>query len=290
MYLYINGEFVKEEEAKVSAFDRGLLYGDGLFETMRIYDGMVFRLSSHMERLRNGLEYLKIVPPENSEELETQIYELVRKNRLKDGYLRLTITRGVGGRGIDIEGVDSPTVIIFSRPVQLPSSILYDNGVELIISSRENTRRADEYDLKSLNFINNILARREAALKGAYEAIMLNKNGYVTEGTVSNIFMIFRGVLSTPSLDSGVLRGITRDTVIEIAREMNLEVREDRLKVEDFFNAEEVFITNSMIEVLPVRKIDNMSFAVGKTTKEILMRYREKVREEIRTAYVRREA
>lgn len=282
MYVYLNDIFVREEDARVSVFDRGFLYGDGLFETMRAYDGCIFRLNRHLQRLLNGCSFLKIDLPLSAGELEDALYRLIRMNKLRNARIRLTVTRGTGGLGIDVRGCKSPTVVISSREYHPHPDELYRDGVSIGISSRLSCRMApDNASLKSLNFIENILVRAEAK-EGEFEMVMKSRDGYITEGTVSNIFFVKDGVLLTPSLEAGILRGITRDTVIEISGMLGIPLREGLFGEDELLSADEVFLTNTVIGIMPVRSVDGRGFRSGEITGRIMGEYRRMVEEESR--------
>lgn len=280
MYVYINGDFVTEKDAAVSIFDRGFLYGDGVFETLRAYNGKVFRLKEHLERLWAGVQYLKINLCDEIESLERVITDLLRVNHLSEAYIRITVTRGMASRGIDIDVDSSPTVIIFARNFQQIERELYNNGVRLILSKRISQRVPDEYNLKSINFLNNILAKYEATKNGAFDAIMLNKDGYITEGSICNIFFVKDRVIYTPSLSSGVLRGVTREVIKEISSEIGFEIKEKEVSLKELMVCDEVFITNTLIEIMPVKEIDGRYFEIGPITKKIQFLYNELVSKE----------
>ncbi len=282
MYLYLNGEYILESEARVSVFDRGFLYGDGLFETMRVYKGHIFRLDQHLQRLFKGLEILRIKNVWTGSVLTHVLYRLLELNKLKDSYIRLTISRGVGGRGMDITGCDSPTIVITAREFLPHPEIMYRDGVRACISEeRMNCRNPIDSGVKSLNFLNNILVRMEASERSFFEAIMLNHGGYLAEGTVSNLFFVTKGVLYTPSAEAGILNGITRQTVLEIAEEKGIAVEEGLFSTKELHQAEEVFLTNSLIEIMPVSEIDGKTYAIGKITERLISAYKEQVNEEI---------
>jgi len=282
MYVYLNGEYIQESEAFVSVFDRGFLYGDGLFETMRAYEGHIFRLDQHLGRLLRGLEVLRISNAWTLDTLRHVLYRLLELNRLSDAYIRLTVSRGEGGRGIDTAGCGSPTIVAAARAFSPCPEGLYRNGVRICISGgRTNCRGPADSGVKSLNFLNNILARMEASEKGAFEAVMLNHEGYLTEGTVSNIFFVTKGVLHTPAAAAGILNGITRQTVLETAAKKGFEVKEGLFGVRELYHAEEVFITNSLIEIMPVSEVEGRVFARGEVTGVLMNAYREAVKEEV---------
>ncbi len=282
MYLFLNGEFLPETEARVSVMDRGFLYGDGVFETMRAYRGHIFRLGAHLQRLFRGLDALMIRMAWTPEYLHDVLYRLLEVNGLDDAYLRLTVSRGTGGRGIEIKGCGSPTVAAFARELSPHPPELYSKGVRLRICEERRSCRApgDSY-IKPLSFLGNILARAEASGQGAFEALMLNHDGHLSEGTVSNLFFVTGGVLRTPSVEAGILRGVTREVVLEAAKREGIPVEEGLFGREDLYRAEEVFLTSSVMEIMPVAEIDGRRYQVGAVTKRLGTAYREMVEEEI---------
>jgi len=284
MYLYLNDEYILESEARVSVFDRGFLYGDGLFETMRAYKGHIFRLNQHMQRLFTGLDVLRIRNAWTGSALTHVLYRLLELNKHRDAYIRLTVSRGVGGRGIDIAGCDCPTLVITAREFLPYPESLYRDGVRICISEeRMNCRNPKDSQVKSLNFLNNILVRMDASGRGLFEAIMLNHDGYLAEGTVSNLFFVTEGVLYTPSSKAGILNGITRRTVLEVAAEKGIVVQEGLFGTKELHRAEEVFLTNSLIEIMPVSVsgIEGKIYVGGKITERLMNAYKEQVDEEI---------
>ncbi|GBE02804.1 MAG TPA: branched-chain amino acid aminotransferase [Nitrospirae bacterium] len=285
MLVYLNGNFLSESEAKVPVSDRGFLLGDGLFETMRVYNGYVFKLNEHLRRLQRGCGLLEITIPEGVPGLKIRIYQLIQMNGLKDdGYIRVTVTRGAGGRGLDIRGCDTPTLLITSGEYRPYPDDLYRRGVEVVFSERENLRTNRDCDLKSTNFLNNILARLQSGKKDAFEVVMFNPHGYLSEGTITNIFFITPGTLCTPAPECGILRGITRETVLDICKKRNIPVREGLFRRHDLGKAEEVFITNSLMGVMPVSSIDGRTLRVGEVTGTIITAYRELIDEERRAS------
>ncbi len=285
MLVYLNGKFLSESEAKVPVSDRGFLLGDGLFETMRVYNGHVFKLNEHLRRLQRGCGLLNITIPEGVPGLKIRIYQLIQMNGLKDdGYIRVTVTRGAGGRGLDIRGCDTPTLLITSGEYRPYPEDLYRRGVEIVFSERENLRTNKDCDLKSTNFLNNILARLQSGKKDAFEVVMLNPHGYLSEGTITNIFFITSGTLCTPAPECGILRGITRETVLDICKKRDIPVREGLFRRHDLGKAEEVFITNSLLGVMPVSSIDGRTLGVGEVTGTIITAYRELIDEERRAS------
>ncbi len=278
----MNGAYIQESEARVSVFDRGFLYGDGVFETMRAYEGHIFRLDQHLQRLFNGLEVLRIKNIWTGSALTHVLCRLLELNKLRDAYIRLTVSRGVGGRGVDIAGCDSPTIVITAREFLPYPESLYRDGVSACISEkRMNCRNPIDSQVKSLNFLNNILVRMEASEKGVFDAIMLNHDGYLTEGTVSNLFLVIKGVLYTPSPEAGILDGITRQVVLEIAAEKGIVVQEGLFETKKLYQAEEVFLTNSLIEIMPVSGIEGRMYVRGRITEGLMKAYKERVNEEL---------
>lgn len=278
MYIYLNNSLVPKSEAKVSVFDHGFLYGDGIYETMRVYDGVVFMLDEHIRRLFRSAMMIGLTIPKDPDEIKTAIFETLRANRLKDAYLRVTVSRGYGPIGLDPDLCTRPTFVIISEDMKEYPPSLYNNGIKVIIAStRRNLKEALNPQIKSLNFLNNILAKIEAKEKGAYEAIMLNHSGNLAEGTISNIFFVKEGILCTPSVDCGILDGITRGQVIDLAIREGLRVKEGFFTPEDLYDASEVFITNTTLEVMPVSMVDQRGYNVGEISRLLRRVYRKEV-------------
>ncbi|MGB9857198.1 MAG: branched-chain-amino-acid transaminase [Dictyoglomaceae bacterium] len=283
--VYINGEFVPTEEAKISVFDRGLLYGDGVFEGIRAYNGSIFKLNEHLERLYASAQAIWLKIPLSFDEMKKAVIETVRVNNLKDCYIRLIVTRGSLGLGIDPWEVDNPTVIIIADKIRVFPKELYEKGLTAVtVATRRSPTDVLDPRIKSLNYLHNILARIEARLAGAAEGIMLNHQGYVTEATVDNVFIVHKGTLYTPTVTIGVLPGITRAVVIELATKyLELPVKEALLTRYDLYNAEEVFLTGTAVEIVPVVKIDGRIIGdgkPGKITKELRRIFYEYTRQE----------
>lgn len=278
MYIYLNGKIVPAKEAMVSVFDHGFLYGDGVYETMRVYDRVIFMLDEHLRRLFRSASMIGLTLPPEIDPLKISIYETLIANALRNAYIRLTVSRGHGPIGLDPDLCPEPTTVIIAQELKEYPRTFYEKGINLIISeTRRNIKEAINPQIKSLNFLNNILAKIEAKKKGAYEAIMLNAYGNLTEGSVSNVFFYKDGVLCTPSLGCGILDGITRGLVIELAMREDLKIKEDEFTKDDIYSAAEVFITNTTLEVMPVSKIDDQVYAVGKITKLLHKAYRKEV-------------
>ena len=252
--IYINGNLVPESEAKISVLDHGLLYGDGIFEGIRAYKGVVFKLREHIERLYDSAKFLKIEIPLSKEELIEAILETIRKNGLTDCYIRVVVTRGVGDLGLDPRKCGKPSIIIIAKPM---GPLLGKKTVSLIISSvRRDGVDATNHQAKSLNYLNSILAKLEAISAGADDAIMLDNRGFVSEATGENVFIVKNGKIMTPPPTSGVLLGITRNCIIELARKLGYEVMERELTPFELITADEVFLTGTAAEIVPVESVN----------------------------------
>jgi branched-chain amino acid aminotransferase len=263
--IYISGKFVPQEDAKISVFDHGLLYGDGVFEGLRSYRGKVFRLREHIGRLYESARAICLEIPMTLDAMCNAVNEAVRINKLEDGYIRLVVTRGAGTLGLDPNRCSNPQVIIIADAISLYPQELYEKGLEIVTVSVQRTSSAAlSPRIKSLNYLNNILAKIEGLQAGCIEALMLNHKGEVAECTGDNIFLVRHGVLYTPPLDAGILGGITRHAVIEIAREAGIEVRESTLTKHDVYIADECFLTGTAAEVVPVVKVDRRTIGTGK--------------------------
>ena len=265
MKIYLNDKLVDESEAKVSVFDHGLLYGDGIFEGIRLYGGCVFKLDEHLERLEYSAKAIMLEMPWTRQELSEAVCETCRANGLKDGYIRLVVTRGVGSLGLSIKNCDKPQLIVIADKIQLYPEEFYEKGLEIItVPTRRINSAALPPAVKSLNYLNNILAKIEAQHLGYHEAIMLNDQGYVAECTGDNIFVIQKGELITPSPSAGALKGITRDTALEIAADLGIPAREANLTRYDIWVAEELFLTGTAAEIIPIVKVDARPIGTGK--------------------------
>ncbi|HOL21333.1 MAG TPA: branched-chain-amino-acid transaminase [bacterium] len=265
LLIYFNGKLIPEEEAKVSIFDHGLLYGDGVFEGIRGYNGRIFKLDEHLSRLYASAKAIMLDVPLEFSELKDAIIQTVRANKLRDSYIRVVVTRGVGDLGLDPEKCKIPTLFVIASKIELYPADIYEKGLDVITAAtRRNLTEAINPAVKSLNYLNNIMAKIEANNAGASEALMLNYEGYVTECTGENIFIVSRGNLVTPPVSAGVLPGITRDTVKEIATEIGLEVKEMNITRYDIFTAEECFLTGTAAEIVPVISLDGRIIGTGK--------------------------
>jgi branched-chain amino acid aminotransferase len=263
--IFINGKFHEKEDAKISVYDHGLLYGDGVFEGLRSYSGNVFRLAEHLRRLWDSAKAIRLEIPLSTAEMEKAIYETLRLNKLEDAYIRLVVTRGAGSLGLDPNRTSDPQVIIITDLISLYSEELYRNGLEIITASTQrNHPAALSPRIKSLNYLNNIMAKVEGLQAGCSEALMLNHKGEVAECTGDNIFLVRDGVLLTPPNDAGILEGITRQAVIELAEAAGITVREIALTRHDVYVADECFLTGTAAEVIPVVKVDSRAIGSGK--------------------------
>ena len=262
--VYINGQFFDKADAKISVYDHGLLYGDGIFEGIRVYAGKVFRHAEHIERLYESAKAIALTIPMSPAEMTVAVEETVRVNKKVDGYIRLIVTRGPGTLGLDPRKC-VPNVIVIVDDISLYPRELYENGLEVITSSyTRNHPNATNPRVKSLNYLNNILAKIEAIRAGCLEAIMLNHKGEVAECTGDNLFIVKKGVLKTPPPDAGILEGITRNLVIELAKTANVPFQEAALTRHDVYVADEVFLTGTAAEVIAVTKIDDRIIGTGK--------------------------
>jgi branched-chain amino acid aminotransferase len=263
--IFLDGEFVAEEDAKVSVFDHGLLYGDGIFEGIRFYNGGVFRLHEHLERLWDSARSICLEIPMSRSEMTEAVLETIRKNDLRDGYIRLLVTRGVGNLGLNPAQCKQPSVIIIATTIVLYPAEMYQRGLTVVtVATRRTGPGALNPAVKSLNYLNNVMARIEANLSGADEALMLNDQGCVAECTADNIFVIKRGEIFTPPITAGALRGITRAVVFEIAAELGIKISETYISRHDVFIADECLLSGTAAEVIPVIKADGRQIGTGK--------------------------
>jgi len=263
--VWINGQLYSSEDARVSVFDHGLLYGDGVFEGLRSYGGKVFRLHEHIVRLFESAKAIWLEIPLTQQALCDAIDQTVKTNEIEDGYIRVIVTRGVGTLGLDPRKCNDPQVIIIADAIALYPSEYYENGLEIItVSVNRNHPTALSPRIKSLNYLNNILAKIEGIQSGCIEALMLNHKGEIAECTGDNIFLVKQGELRTPPLDAGILAGITREAVSDIAEGIGMDVRRVALTKHDVYTADEVFLTGTAAEVVPVVKVDSRSIGDGK--------------------------
>jgi len=278
MKIYIDGNYYDKENAKISVFDHGLLYGDGIFEGLRIYNNKVFKLKEHIKRLYMSAKAINLEIGMTPADMEETVNECVKKNNRENGYIRLLVTRGRGDLGIDPSNCQKASIIIITADISLYPKEYYEKGIPIITSS---TRRmpADCLDprIKSLNYLNNIMAKLEAKQAGCLEAVMLNKEGFVTECSADNIFIVNKNSIISPKPNYGSLEGITRETVFEIAEFLSIECREDTLTKYDLYNADECFITGSGAEIMPVTCVDSRNIGngvPGKLTKMLIEEFK----------------
>jgi branched-chain amino acid aminotransferase len=265
MKIFIDGKLQNERNAKISVFDHGLLYGDGVFEGIRAYNGRVFKLKEHIDRLFYSAKAILLEIPMTPAELMKATVTTIRANKLRDAYIRLVVTRGVGNLGLNPRSCKAPTVIIIAGKIQVYPAELYARGMEIVtVPTVRNLHSALNPAIKSLNYLNNILAKIEANNAGVEEAVMLNSEGFVAECTADNLFIIKNGELFTPPLSAGALYGITRGTVMELAAQSGMRVSEPNLTRYDLFNADECFLTGTGAEIMPVIKIDGRVIGTGK--------------------------
>jgi branched-chain amino acid aminotransferase len=283
--IYLNNKLVPKSKAKVSVFDHGFLYGDGVYETLRAYNGVVFMIDEHIKRLFRSASMIKLKIPKTPAEIKKAVYKTIKTNRHNEAFIRISISRGFGPIGLDPKLCPKPTFVIISKAFKEYPQKYYEKGVKVaIVSVRRNFKDALNPQIKSLNFLNNILAKIESIHKGAYEAIMLNYRGYLAEGTISNIFFIKNNVICTPSVNVGILDGITRRLILDCARKLKIKTREGLFRPSDIYNAQEVFISNTTMEVMPVTKVDNAKIGTkaGKITQMLGLEYKKKVSEYIK--------
>ena len=265
MKIYIDGKYYDERTARISVFDHGLLYGDGIFEGIRAYNGRVFKLKEHIDRLFCSAKAILLEIPMSHADVMAAVVETCRRNKIRDGYIRLVVTRGPGTLGLNPKGCKTPSVIIIAGKIQLYPPELYQQGMDIVtVPTTRNLHSALNSAIKSLNYLNNILAKLEANHAGCEEAIMLNAEGFVAECTGDNIFIVKDEELLTPPLSAGALYGITRCVVMDLAAQSGLKVSEPNLTRYDLFNADECFLTGTAAELMPVVKIDGRVIGAGK--------------------------
>ena len=277
--IYLNGQIVPQEEAKVSVFDHGLLYGDGVFEGIRAYNGKIFTLQEHLDRLYASAGAISLTIPISKTEMGEAIKNTMAANNLTDSYIRLVVTRGVGKLGLDPNKCARPQIIIITDTIELYSKALYEKGLDIVtVTTIRNHFSALDPKIKSLNYLNNILAKIESIRAGAGEALMLNKDGYVAECAGDNIFIVKDNALITPPASAGILIGITRNLVMKLAADMGIAVKEDLMTRCDLYVADECFLTGTAAEIIPVVTIDTRVIGTGKpgkVTQALLKKYRD---------------
>lgn len=281
--VYLNGTLIPQSQARISPFDLGFLYGYALFETMRAYSGHIFRLSAHLQRLKRSAAQLGI--PLSASKLEKACYNTLKANKLSDARIRLTLSIGEGEAVPDPPKHPQPTLFIIATSYTPPSVETYRKGYRAILASTRQNSQSPLSRLKTANYLNHVLARKEAKEKGAHEAIMLNERGFLCESSTSNIFLASKGMLITPNLESGCLPGVTRQTVIELAPELGIKVMEREVRMEELFQADEVFLTNSLIELMPLTQVNGKPIGRGKRgklTESLMSAYKDTVARDIK--------
>jgi branched-chain amino acid aminotransferase len=281
--IYLNGELVDKEDAKISVYDHGLLYGDGVFEGIRSYGGKVFLLQEHLDRLWDSAKAIWLTIPISKDEMARAIADTLKANGIDDGYIRVIVTRGSGTLGLDPNRCSDPQVIVIADKISLYPKEFYEQGLEIItVSTVRNHPAALSPRIKSLNYLNNILAKIEGLQAGCIEALMLNHKGEVAECTGDNIFLVRDGRMLTPPNEAGILEGITRKAVIDLAREDGIDVLEVPLTKHDVYIAAECFLTGTAAEVVPVVKVDSRTIGDGKPgpiTQKLFARFHELTRQ-----------
>lgn len=282
--IYLNGDFVKKEDAKVSVYDHGFLYGDGVFEGIRSYNGNVFRLEEHLERLYDSAKSVMLDIPQSFDEMVGIVVETLRRNELKDAYIRLVVSRGVGNLGLDPLSCSKPSVICIAEALSLFPKALYETGIEIVsVATRRSRSDVLSPKVKSLNYMNNILVKIEANLAGVSEALMLNDQGYVAEGSADNVFIVRKNKIMTPPGYVGALEGITREAIMDVAAQKGYDIQEAVFTRHDVYIADEVFLTGTAAEVIAVVKVDGRVIGDGKPgpiTNDLLQSFRELVQKD----------
>jgi len=265
MQVYLDGAFVDAADAKISVFDHGLLYGDGIFEGIRLYQKCIFRLDAHLERLEYSAKAILLKMPWSRQAIADAVCESCRRNELTDGYIRLLVTRGPGSLGLSPNSCRQPSLIIIADKIQLYPPEVYAKGLAIVtVPTRRVGPAALSPAIKSLNYLNNVMAKMEAAQQGALEAIMLNDQGYVAECTGDNLFLVHKGVIFTPDVASGALKGVTRGVIFDLAAELGLKLVERNITRHDVWCADECFLTGTAAEVIPVVSVDGREIGAGK--------------------------
>jgi branched-chain amino acid aminotransferase len=280
-WIYLNGSYVQKENALISVYDHGFLYGDGIFEGIRVYNGNIFKCNEHLDRLYDSAKSIMLHIPLNYAEMKQTLIETVRKNELRDGYIRLVVSRGPGDLGLDPRRSPKANVIIIVEQLAIYPEEAYLNGLKTVsVSTRRNIPDALNPKIKSLNYLNNIMVKVQANLAGVGEAIMLNSQGYVAEGSSDNIFIVKRGIVFTPPCYCGALEGITRAAIIEICQKVGYTLKEEPFTLHDVYVADEVFFTGTAAEVIAVREVDARIIGEGKAgpiTTHLLKEFRDVV-------------
>lgn len=265
LFVYVDGEYYPKSQAKISVYDHGLLYGDGVFEGIRAYNGVVFKLKEHIDRLYRSAHAIMLQIPVSKEEMIKIVLETLRRNQLKDAYIRLVVTRGVGDLGLDPRKCQKPTIIVITDTIALHKGEAKEKGITAMLTwVKRDPVDATTHEIKSLNYLNSILAKIEANINGVDEAICLDKNSYICEGAAENIFIVKNGRIYTPPNYTGALPGITAEAVKELAKSLGYEVVEKNITPYELFTADEVFLTGTAAEIVPVREINKRQIGNGK--------------------------
>ncbi|MBS1258201.1 MAG: D-alanine aminotransferase [Candidatus Scalindua arabica] len=282
MFISLNGKIIPDTDGSISTGDRGFLYGDAIFETLRTYNGKPFKLAEHLERMCCSAERLKIIPAYTNAEISESITKLLEKNSVQDAYVRITLSRGEGGSALQIGDNLKSTMLIQAKSLTPYDEKLYNKGMSLIVSRHRRSTTSPIYSHKTTNLLTSILLKEEAKGKSAHDSIVLNTDGYVAECIVSNIFMVTDESIATPSLDTNILPGITRSTVLDICQNSGIPATEECFNIETLIKAEEVFITNSLMEIMPVSKIEDNKIGTevpGEITRQLMSAYKNLIKE-----------
>jgi len=277
-FIYIDGKFYPKSDAKISVYDHGLLYGDGVFEGIRAYDGVVFRLNEHIDRLYTSEHTIMLDIPVSKEEMQRIVLDTLKKNKLKEAYIRLIVTRGIGDLGLDPKKCPKPSIIVITEPtIVLHSKEMKEKGITTMITwVKRDSVDATSHEVKSLNYLNNVLAKIESNFAGMDEAICLDQSGFVCEGTAENVFIVKDGKVITPPTSTGALRGITRTAVITLAEKLGYIIVERNITPNELFTADEVFLTGTAAEITPVREVNKRVIGSGKpgpVTKRLMQEF-----------------
>jgi len=265
LLVYIDGEYHPKSQAKISVYDHGLLYGDGVFEGIRAYNGVVFKLKEHIDRLYRSAKVIMLDIPLTKEEMINAVLETLRKNNLRDAYIRLVVTRGVDDLGLDPRKCQKPTVIIITDTIKLYAGEAKEKGIRaMLVWVRRDSVDATSPEVKSLNYLNSVLGKIEANIAGFDEAICLDKNGYVSEGVGENLFIVKNGKIITPPSSTGILAGITREVAIKLAEKLGYSVIESNITPTDLFTADEAFFTGTAAEIVPIVEVNKRIIGDGK--------------------------
>ena len=277
LQVYIDGEYYPKSQAKISVFDHGLLYGDGVFEGIREYKGVVFKLKEHVDRLYRSAHAIMLKIPLTKDEMTQAVVETLRKNKLKDSYIRLVVTRGEGDLGLDPRKCPKPSIIIITDTIKLHAEGAKENGITAMFSwVRRNPVDATTHEIKSLNYLNSVMAKIEANANGVDEAICLESNGYIAEGVGENIFIVKNGEILTPPTSTGALAGITADIVVDLAAKLGLKLTVTNLTPFMLFTADEAFFTGTAMEMVPIREVNKRQINTGKpgpATKKLMAEF-----------------